>query len=161
MATKPISPNSPRESSDHQSQSTERIATPDLGINTADILGENLEMGNIAENASEGRERKSDNASQAKKTQQTDPAAIRAQLLAKAPKPQLMAREVEKQLKKEINHLHGRILKMVILPGPVDYNEMNNIVKKIRKLREILKSLLKLSLDSLKTLWLRFVHGVI
>ncbi len=161
MAIKPSSPNRVRESHDRSEQRSEQIDKPDIQINAIDALGEEgLEMGNVAENASENREKKSDGASQKKKTTKADPVAIRAKLLEKAPKPQQMARQIEKEIKSEINRLHGRILKMVILPGPIDYHEMNNMVRKIRKLREILRSLLRLSLESLKNLWLRFVHGV-
>lgn len=91
---------------------------------------------------------------------QFDPAQIKAQLLKKIPSEKEMRRQIEKEIRKEIDYLHSKAMKMLRRPGEANYFEMANILKKIRELKGLLMTLVKASLDSLKTLWLRYVHGV-
>lgn len=86
-------------------------------------------------------------------------AQIRAELLKKAPPQETMIREVEKEIKKEIKYLHKRA-KKALRGNSVSAFELNNIVKKIRELKALLLMIAKATADTLKTLWLRFVHGV-
>ncbi len=89
-----------------------------------------------------------------------DPAVIRANLLKSMPSEAVMKKQIEVEIKKEIDYLHKKAMKMFRSPGKVSYFEMNNVLKKIRELKGLLVELLKASLDGLKTLWLRFVHGI-
>ncbi len=96
----------------------------------------------------------------AKVAKRMDPAVIRENLLKSLPTEEVMRKQIETEIKKEIDYLHKRAIKMMTLPGKVNYFEMNNLMKKIRELKAILLQLLKASIDGLKTLWLRFVHGI-
>ncbi len=89
-----------------------------------------------------------------------DPAQIKAQLLTKMPSEKAMRKQIEKEIRKEIDYLHSKAMKMLRKPGDANYFEMSNILKKIRELKGLLLTLVKASVDSLKTLWLRYVHGV-
>ena len=89
-----------------------------------------------------------------------DPAKIRDQLLKNMPKEAVMRKQIEHEIKKEINYLHKKAMKMLRSPGEINYFEMSNMMKKIRELRGILMTLLRASVDTMKTLWLRYVHGV-
>ena len=65
-----------------------------------------------------------------------------------------------REIEKEVNYLNKRARKIIRRPGAVNAFELNNIVKKIRDLRTLLISLAKAAAYAVKTLWLRFVHGV-
>lgn len=88
-----------------------------------------------------------------------DIAAIRAELLKNIPSEQVMKHQVEIEIKKEIKYLRKRAMGL-LGPNNMSYFEMANLVKKIRELRGILHALVKASFERLKTLWLRFVHGI-
>ena len=87
-------------------------------------------------------------------------ASVRANLLRKIPKESVMKRQIESEIKSEIKYLHRKAMKMVGAPSSMSYFEMSNLVKKIRELKKLLASLVKASFDTLKTLWMRYVHGV-
>ncbi|MCX6734932.1 MAG: hypothetical protein NTZ25_03405 [Candidatus Peregrinibacteria bacterium] len=89
-----------------------------------------------------------------------DPAVIKANLLKNLPSEAVMKKQIEVEIKKEIEYLHKKAMKMFRTPGQVSYFEMNNVLKKIRELKGLLLALVKASFDGLKTLWLRFVHGI-
>lgn len=94
-----------------------------------------------------------------KKTQ-IDPDKIRKSLLESLPSEEQMKRQIESEIKKEIDYLHKKAVKMLRSPGRMSYFEMTNLMKKIRDLKGLLIQLVKASLDTLKALWLRYVHGV-
>jgi len=89
-----------------------------------------------------------------------DPAVIREKLLSSMPNEKVMRAQIEKEIKKEINYLHKKAMKMLSRPGEVNYFEMNNMLRKIRELKGILLAIVKASVEGLKSLWLRYVHGV-
>ncbi|MDA1060566.1 MAG: hypothetical protein O3B47_02120 [bacterium] len=93
-------------------------------------------------------------------TAQFDPAQIKKDLLKVLPREKAMRTQIEREIKKEIDYLHKKAIRMLRKPGEVNYFEMSNIMSKIRELRGILLRLAKAATDSLKTLWLRYVHGV-
>lgn len=95
-----------------------------------------------------------------KVTAKMDPAVIKANLLKNMPSEAVMKKQIETEIKKEIEYLHKKAMKMFRSPGSVNYFEMNNVMKKIRELKGLLLELVKASFDGLKTLWLRFVHGI-
>ncbi len=71
-----------------------------------------------------------------------------------------MRKQIESEIKKEIGYLHNKAMKMVKQPGEMNYFEMNNLMRKIRELKGILMMLVKSSVEGLKSLWLRYVHGI-
>ena len=89
-----------------------------------------------------------------------DPATIKANLLKNLPAEDVMKKQIEVEIRKEIDYLHKKAMKMFRSPGSVNYFEMNNVMKKIRELKGLLMQLVRASFDGLKTLWLRFVHGI-
>lgn len=136
----------------------------DTGLNYSDVLGEDAEsMGHVSEGVKDTDARDLGGTSGGQTSQnppQFDPAQLRAQLLQKAPPLNIMKKQIESEIKKEINYLHSKAMKMMRNPGEVNYFEMSNLMKKIRELKTILGALLKASVDTLKTLWLRYVHGI-
>lgn len=93
--------------------------------------------------------------------QYTDPAQIRANLLKNIPSESAMKRQIEGEIEKEIRYLRRKAIKMMTAPSQISYFEMSNLAKKIRELKGVLISLAKASIESLKTLWLRYVHGIV
>lgn len=118
--------------------------------------------GKVSEVLQEQGEQKGDGVSQAggSSSKSHDPAVIRANLLKNLPDEKIMKRQIESEVKKEIDYLHKKAMKMFASPSRMSYFEMSNLMKKIRELKGILLTLAKASLDALKTLWLRFVHGI-
>lgn len=116
-------------------------------------------LGESSEQSKGGQGTKSQQDDNAAATGQSS-AQIKAHLLKNLPTEKEMKAQIEKEIKKEIRHLHKKALKMLASSGEVNYFEMNNLVKKIRELKGILAILAKASVERLKTLWLRFVHGV-
>jgi hypothetical protein len=85
-------------------------------------------------------------------------AQVRAALLERIPKEPEMRKQIESEIRKEIKYLHGKAMKMVGKKNT--FFELNNVMKKIRELKGILAMIAKASYEALKSLWLRFVHGV-
>jgi len=81
-------------------------------------------------------------------------------LLKNAPAPKIMVKQIKKEIQKEINQLNKKAMRMIISPGSTNYAEMNNTVKKLRSLKSLLKTILKSSVEGIKTMWLKFVHGI-
>ncbi len=133
------------------------METVDVGEESAEMMGRVSEV--MSENASENQ---GDSKGGAKKDDGVviDPEELRKRLLQAMPARMEMRRQIEKEIRKEIDYLHKKAMKMLRSSGEVNYFEMNNIVKKIRELKGILLILVKASMESMKTLWLRFVHGV-
>jgi hypothetical protein len=125
-------------------------------------LDESLETtGKVSEVLSTSRDKDDVSVGGAQKiTQKVDPAAIKANLLKNLPSEETMKKQIEVEIKKEIDYLHKKAMMMFRSPGQVNYFEMNNVLKKIRELKGLLMALVKASFDGLKTLWLRFVHGI-
>lgn len=125
-------------------------------------MGETVETtGKVSEVLEKGHEQKIAGGVGAKaKFAVYDPAQIRANLLKNVPSEKVMKRQIEREIEKEIKYLHKKATKMLRFSGNMSYFEMSNLMKKIRELKGILMHLVKATLDILKTLWLRFVHGV-
>ncbi len=115
--------------------------------------------GRVSETLSKSKDQDGGGGSGATK-KQYDPAAIKARLLENAPTTRVMVKQIEKEIKKEIKYLHKKAMRMVNTPGEINYFEMNNLLKKMRELKGILVTILKSSLEGVKTMWLRFVHGI-
>lgn len=153
------------ESAPKQEVSKEIREAADLGVAAFETIGldESAEttgrvsevLSNIKEDSAGGG-----GGSKARAKQIYDAAAIKNRLLSALPSEKAMFRQVEREIKNEIDYLHKKAMKMMASPGKVSYFEMQNLLKKIRELTGILADLVKASYDGLKTLWLRYVHGV-
>ena len=118
-------------------------------------------MGHVAESSREDRSKDMGAAAQATAiSDENHPALIKEALLENLPAMDKMKSSIEREIGKEINYLHDRAMKMSRTPGEVNYYEYNNLLKKIRELKRILGKLLKAPLEAVKTLWLRYVHGI-
>ncbi len=118
-------------------------------------------IGHVAESASEDKSKDMGAGAQAVTTSDDNtPAAIKERLLENLPAIEVMKSQIEKEINKEINYLHNKAMRMARTPGDVNYYEYNNLLKKIRELKRILGKMIKAPLEALKTLWLRYVHGI-
>lgn len=131
-----------------------------IGLNeTVETTGRVSEI--LKEEASEDQSSTSGKTATSQQSRkQFDPAKIRAQLLNNLPSEKAMRSQVEREIKKEIDYLHKKAMKMLRKPGNISYFEMSNLMSKIRELKGILLRLSKVALESLKSLWLRYVHGL-
>jgi len=131
-------------------------------VEGAEITSEAAEAVNerISESVAKGKDLKGDGVA-AGGVAAIDPAQLKAQLLKNLPNEKKMKAQIESEIKKEIKYLHKKALKMIGNPSNMSFFEMANILKKIRELRGILCKLAKASFEALKTMWLRFVHGII
>lgn len=89
-----------------------------------------------------------------------DPVKRREYLLKNMPPEPKMRREIAIEIKREINQLMRDVMKMKRSPHGEDYHRMTNVMAKIRELKGVLAGLVKASFETVKTLWLRYVHGV-
>lgn len=89
-----------------------------------------------------------------------DPVKRREYLLENMPSEAKMRRAIASEINKEINLLTRDVMRMKRSPHGEDYHRMTNVMAKIRELKGILAGLVKASLETVKTLWLRYVHGV-
>ncbi len=118
-------------------------------------VAENVETnGEISETSTKGKEQKAGGGGQSAIAQ------VKAGLLNNLPAEKIMRAQVQKEINRQIDYLHTKAMKMVRKPGEANYFELANILKKIRELKAMLMDLAKLSFEHLKTLWLRFVHGI-
>jgi len=136
-------------------ETKDKFASVDSGID--DTESAESADGNVSETSGDGKDLKGDAASAG--TASYDPAKIKAALLKNLPVPDVMKAQIKKEIEEEIKYLHGKAMKMMRSQN-VSYFEMSNIMKKIRDLKGILMQLAKASAESLKNLWLRFVHGI-
>ncbi len=88
-------------------------------------------------------------------------AEIKSELLQSLPKEETMRGQIETELKREMRWLKMRstMISLGIKKGSAF--ELNNIAKKLRELSGILSMLAHAAMETLKSLWLRFVHGLI
>jgi ElaB/YqjD/DUF883 family membrane-anchored ribosome-binding protein len=73
------------------------------------------------------------------------------------PPPNIMKKQVKKELKKEIKYLQRKIRKVMHKKGNFQAYEVNILIAKLRKLKEILKTLAYATQEVIKELWIRFV----
>lgn len=85
---------------------------------------------------------------------------IKAELLKNIPSESVLKKQIRKEIEAEIYQLHKKAMGMMRSPSKVNFFELTNMLRKIRDLKGILSELFKASFESLKTLWLRYVHGI-
>ncbi len=121
-------------------------------------------LGNVSEKVNDSiRENQGTSVKKTVKTDDrkvVDPEEIKARLLKDLPNKRELKKQIVKEIQSEIKYLHKQAIKMSRKSGNVNYFEVANMLRKIRELRGILNSLVKASMDNLKALWLRFVHGI-
>lgn len=93
------------------------------------------------------------------KTHKLTPAQMRERLLANLPTEKHMKEEISVEIEKEVEELKSKAKSMKFF-GPANYFEMNNVMAKIHELNDILASLVTATFEMIKSLWLRFVHGI-
>lgn len=75
----------------------------------------------------------------------------------KLPGINIMKRQVEYSVKKEMKILQKKIRQVMEKSGPIDAYKLNGLIANLRKLQEILASLLYATGDFIKDLWFKFV----
>jgi len=142
-----------------QEEKTERF---DVGVKEG-IQGieDTIETsGEVAEVMSDStREDKAGSAKAKAAKRNSSIAEIKARLLEKMPSEAVMKKQVTNEIKKEVKYLHNKAMG-IFSPKNLTPFEMSNLMKRIRELKGLLLSLVKMSLENVKTLWLRFVHGI-
>lgn len=113
-------------------------------------------MGNVSE---QSQSKASENKSGGSSATGDDGDAIRKHLLENLPSKNEMRRQIENEIRKEIRTLHKEAMRLV-KDKNTNYFEFTNVVKKLRTLKSTLNGLVRVSLDGLKNLWLKFVHGI-
>lgn len=88
-------------------------------------------------------------------------AQIKTELLKSLPSEDVMKDQIETELKKEMRWLKTRSVLISVGLKQGSAFELNNIAKKLRELRNILSILAQVAMDTLKSFWLRFVHGIV
>lgn len=150
---------------DHDDKEVSRVAEGFAGETRTEVLGLD-ESSETNDKVSEVLTTSKDMASSGKSgvayssASKKEIEALRAQLLNNLPSEKIMRREVEKEIRKEIKYLRNRAMGLLGPHGGMSFFEMANLLKKIRELKGILCSLMKFSIERLRTLWLRFVHGI-
>lgn len=159
---------SPEKSDVFKKEKFEKEQLPNVDVSAKETLGVNMEtvetIGRVSETlrSTQEQDKGSQGSSKAATGQGAvfDPLTIKEKLLKNLPSEKKMIGQIEDEIKDEISYLRKKALKMIASPSDISYFEMSNLVKKIRELKGVLASLLKASIDTLKSLWLRYVHGV-
>lgn len=116
-------------------------------------------MGNVSEQSSEGRERKSDSAQTSKKRDDSAKAqSIRQQIINSKPTQRQMLNDIHKHFKKEQKVLHKKMMKCA---NAEDWHEYNGAMSRLRQIRDTLSNLVHATYDVLKNAWLKVVHGIV
>jgi hypothetical protein len=73
------------------------------------------------------------------------------------PEVKVMKKEVERSVRKEMKILQKRIRQVMEKPGSVEAYQLNGLIANLRKLQEILASLVYATGDFIKDLWFKYV----
>lgn len=116
--------------------------------------------GDVAESEASGKDKKGAGAGARHVVTAEEIAKKREELLKNLPTKAQLKKDVEKVVEAEIKKLHKKVVVMMRSPSNEDFYEMTNLVQRIRELKGLLFSLMKISFDNLKVLWLKVVHGI-
>lgn len=166
-------PYAPRDSRIEQTSRDEQIeagvdSNVDLGVGSkvseyiktaevAEAVEDSEAMGNVSESEQTGRD-KIGGRSRGKRTM--TPAQKKEYLLKNMPSESVMRRQIKREIEKEIASLRKKAMSMARSPKQSDFYEMSGLMAKIRELKGVLFDIVKASFESIKTLWLRYVHGI-
>lgn len=86
-------------------------------------------------------------------------AGIKAAKRKMMPPPSVprMKIEIKHQLKKEIKQLNKKIKKVIKKKGEFEPYQLNNLIKKLRNLKEVFSSLAYATAEMIKDLWVKYV----
>jgi len=85
-------------------------------------------------------------------------AAISARL-PKLPSLKQMRAQVEDELKKQIKEMHNKINHVMKKRGNFEADKLNELVARLRHLKDLLSSLARATADAIKELWRKYVHA--
>lgn len=150
--------------SEEQMDSSQTLEASDLSLGTLDDEAElvggrvsEIAHENLAESsASSGQKKQSSNSGKKPVVDLTDRLALRDRLLAHAPKPVVMRKEVEKILLQEKERLIADVNR---LKRKKSYHLLSRALMQLRKVIRQLEDLARASYEALKEIWLRVVHG--
>jgi hypothetical protein len=137
------------------------VLTEDV-VNVAESIGEAIDlesldvlaMGNVSENVKKVSEQGASTGSSSAKNVKNSISSTKSRI----PSPKVMKRDVENKIKEEIDLLSKRantLIKKAHKPG--NQFELVVIMRKLRKLRQLLNNIFKFSGEQIKNLWFRFV----
>ena len=69
-----------------------------------------------------------------------------------------MKKQVEKQLKKEVRVVKSKISKVMRQKNFKPY-ELNELIKKLRQLKDLLEGLASATVESVRKLWIKYVKN--
>lgn len=139
------------EAQKEKQQETSEISEVVRGTEVPEFLG----GGEVSEKASK---RKETSASGMPVTQQTDTAVAGGE--QELPNVDVMRVQISTRIRKEITALEKEASRMMRNPAKFEPFQMNLVVGKIRRLRDILAGLAHSTGETVKTLWQKFVKGV-
>jgi hypothetical protein len=126
-------------------------------------LGEDVEtveaMGHVSEKTAGSRDRAGDGGG-ARDSSALTIEEIREKLLRTAPDERVMRSQIKNEIEREISDLKGRANKILASSKKTDYSELSSILRKIRELNGVVFGLVKTSMENIKALWLKYVHGI-
>jgi len=129
-----------------------REAEISVGIETREAIeGTEIPSGEVSEKEGEAKEGYAGTAS--------GKTAAGGALVKKEriPEVNVMRKEVERSVKKEMKELQKKIRHVMEKSGTVDAYQLNGLIANLRKLQEILASLVYATGEFIKNLWLKYV----
>ncbi|MCD6109330.1 hypothetical protein J7J83_01045 [bacterium] len=90
-----------------------------------------------------------------------DQAKTQAGLITKPTYPSVkkMSSQVEKELKKEIKDLHKKVKSVMKKKGNLDAAQLNTLMARLRKLKDVLASLAYATADIVRDMWHKYVKS--
>ncbi|MBU1445927.1 hypothetical protein KKD70_01545 [Patescibacteria group bacterium] len=123
-----------------------------VGLEAEEILeGEEMTSGEISE---KNRAQKDNYGNGSKNGQKV----VQSNYELNLPRIKNMKKEVRKELEKEIDFLKKKIDFVMKKNGTIDAHNLNNLMRRLRQLREILSSLAHGAADMVKDLWIKYVR---
>lgn len=113
-------------------------------------------MGNVSEEGTVMKE-KAKGGSFGGTAQTTAAAALKP---LKIPKVEVMRSQIAKEIKRQIRVLEGEASRIMMNPMGFNPFTLNGVVTKIRELKEMLANLAYVTLETLKSWWMKFVKNI-
>lgn len=115
---------------------------------------ESLTMGHISETTSSSKDTKDGTISSGSAITNSSSKTSASPL----PPPRIMKREVELKIREEISFLSKKALKLSkVSHKNGNFYELSIVMRKLRKLKNLLSNMVNFSVDQVKNLWFRFV----
>lgn len=144
-----------RESVDVQPNTPAAVESIDASIDLAEV---GIEAPNVAEKKEGTSENKAVTAKTSSAIPKDDNVVTKTAFSIHNPPPRkVMKMQIEKQLKEDIRLLNKQV-KKVMTSKKTNAKELQDLVARLRKLREYLKDLAYMTLDRMKHLWVKIVQ---